>query len=42
MVTQGDGLGVGARGTDGNAVKLGCDDCGTTINMTKSIELEAK
>ena len=33
-----DGLGV----WDGNAVKLGCDDHCTTINIMKFIELKAK
>ena len=31
-----DGLGV----WDGNAVKLGCDDCCTTINIIKFILLK--
>ena len=35
---MGDGLVV----WDGNAIKLGCDDRCTTINVTKFIELKKK
>ena len=35
---MGDGLGV----WDGNAIKLGCDDLCTTINVIKFIELKKK
>jgi len=34
----GDGLGV----WDGNAVQLGCDDHGTTLNVIKFTELKKK
>ena len=34
----GDGLGV----WDGNAIKLACDDCCTTVNVIKFIELKKK
>ena len=44
MVTKGDRLGgrdeLGVW--DVNAVKLGCDDCCTIINIVKLIELKAK
>ena len=42
-VYKGDRLGVGEDGLgvwDGNAVKLGCDDHSTTINVIKFIELK--
>jgi len=35
---EGNGLGV----WDGNAIKLKCDDCCTTINVIKFIELRKK
>ena len=34
------GMGGCAGGLDGNAIKLGCDDCCTTINTTKFTELK--
>ena len=34
MVSKGDSLGV----WDGNAIKLGCDDCCTPINVIKVIK----
>ena len=43
LVTKGDRLGVGGMGVwGGNAVKLGCDDHCTTINVIKFIELTKK
>ena len=36
MGGRGDGLGV----WDGNAIKLDCDDCCTTINVIKFTELK--
>ena len=45
MVSKRDRLGVGdaLRVWDGNAVKIGCDDCCTPINVIKFIKyLEKK
>ena len=38
MVTKGDRLRDGMGIQDGNAIKLGCDDDCTTINVIKLIE----
>ena len=41
MISKGDrlgGWGDGLRVWDGNAIKLGCDDCCTTINVIKFTE----
>ena len=43
IVSKGDRVGWGRDGLevwDGNAVKLGCDDCYTTINVIKFIQLK--
>ena len=43
MASKGDRLGDGGDGLgvwDGNAIELGCDDCCTTINVIKFIELK--
>ena len=43
MVYKGDWLVVGGIGLgvwDGNAIKLGCDDCCTTINIIEFIKLK--
>ena len=40
MVSKGGSL--GGRGMEGNAIKLGCDDGWTIINVVKFIELEKK
>ena len=45
MVSKGDKLGWGRNGPealDGNAVKWGCDDCCTTINVIKIIQFKKK
>ena len=45
MVSKGDWLGGGGSGLgvwDGNAMKLGCDNCCTTINVIKFIEFKNK
>ena len=34
----GGGWGDALRGWDGNAIKLGCEDCCTTINVIKFIK----
>ena len=33
---------IKSRAWDGNVLKLGCDDCCTTINVIKLIELKTK
>ena len=43
MVSKGDRLGGGGMGWgvwDGNDIKLDCDDCCTTVNVMKFIELK--
>ena len=43
MISKGERLGGDGAGVwDGNAVKLGCDDCCTTINVIKLIEKKKK
>ena len=38
QMRQGGGVGDALRVQDGNAIKFGCDDCCTTINVIKFIE----
>ena len=40
MVSRGDGRGDVVRVWDGNVIKFGCDDCCTTINVIKFINLK--
>ena len=42
MVFKGDRLGVGGWAGGGNALKLGCDDHCTTINVIKFTEFREK
>ena len=43
MISKGERLGGDGAGVwDGNAVKLGCDDCCTTVNGIQFIKLKKR